>query len=210
MSLENVLVDELRDLYSAENQLVKALPKMAKGVSNPEFKELITSHLEETRGHVDRLKQIFEQLGKKPSGELCKGMEGLVKEGQEQLDNDEEGAAKDVCIAGAALRVEHYEKAAYTVCVNLAKTLGEDEAADLLEQTLEEESATAEKLMARGLELMQQGASEGDDEEGMDEEGEDEEESAPAKKSASKKSPTKSSAKKSSAKKSSAKKSSKR
>jgi len=168
MSLENVLVDELRDLYSAENQLVKALPKMAKGVSNPEFKELITSHLEETKGQVDRLKQIFEQLGKKPSGELCKGMEGLVKEGQEQLDNDEEGAAKDVCIAGAALRVEHYEIAGYTAAIAIAKSLGQDEIVSLLTESLEEEEAAGQKVQAQAEPLLEEAASEGESDEEKD------------------------------------------
>jgi ferritin-like metal-binding protein YciE len=126
-------------LYSAENQLVKALPKMAKGSRSPELKGLFTNHLEQTRGHVDRLKQAFEHLGEKPTGELCKGMEGLVKEGQEQLENDEEGAAKDVCIAGAALRVEHYEIAGYTAAIAIARTLGQDEIVELLTETLHEE-----------------------------------------------------------------------
>src|SRR5579883_2410233 len=148
MSLENVLIDELRDLYSAENQLVKALPKLAKGTSSPELKELITDHLEETKGQVERLKKIFEQLGKKPTGELCKGMEGLVKEGQEQLESDEEGAAKDICIAGAALRVEHYEIAGYTAAIAIAKTLGEDEIVSLLSATLKEEAETGKKIEA--------------------------------------------------------------
>jgi ferritin-like metal-binding protein YciE len=167
MSLENVLVDELRDLYSAENQLVKALPKMAKGVSSPELKDLITTHLEETKGQVDRLKQIFEQLGKKPSGELCKGMEGLVKEGQEQLESDEEGAAKDVCIAGAALRVEHYEIAGYTAAIAIAKSLGQDEIVELLTESLEEEEAAGQKVQAQAEPLLEQAASmgESDDEE---------------------------------------------
>jgi ferritin-like metal-binding protein YciE len=160
MSLENVLVDELRDLFSAENQLVKALPKMAKGVSNPEFKDLITTHLEETKGQVDRLKQIFEQLGKKPTGEMCKGMEGLVKEGQEQLDNDEEGAAKDVCIAGAALRVEHYEIAGYTAAIAIAKSLGQDEIVALLTESLEEEEAAGQKVQAQAEPLLEEAASE--------------------------------------------------
>jgi len=179
MSLENVLVDELRDLYSAENQLVKALPKMAKGVSSPELKELITTHLEETKGQVDRLKQIFEQLGKKPSGELCKGMEGLVKEGQEQLESDEEGAAKDVCIAGAALRVEHYEIAGYTAAIAIAKTLGEDEIVSLLTETLEEEEAAGQKVQAQAEPLLEEAAAESE----SDEE-EEEEEPAPTRRPA--------------------------
>lgn len=165
MSLENVLVDELRDLYSAENQLVKALPKMAKGVSSPELKDLITTHLEETKGQVDRLKQIFDQLGKKPTGEMCKGMEGLVKEGEEQLNNDEEGAAKDVCIAGAALRVEHYEIAGYTAAIAIAKSLGQDEIVELLTESLEEEEAAGQKVQAQAEPLLEEAASEAEGDE---------------------------------------------
>jgi ferritin-like metal-binding protein YciE len=164
MSLENVLIDELRDLYSAENQLVKALPKMAKGTSSPELKELITDHLEQTKGQVDRLKQIFEQLGKRPSGELCKGMEGLVKEGQEQLESDEEGAAKDVCIAGAALRVEHYEIAGYTAAIAIARALGKDEIVTLLEETLQEEEEAGQKVLEQTEPLLEEASSEGEEE----------------------------------------------
>jgi ferritin-like metal-binding protein YciE len=165
MSLENVLIDELRDLYSAENQLVKALPKMAKGTSAPELKELFTDHLEQTRGHVDRLKQAFEQLGKKPSGEMCKGMEGLVKEGQEQLDNDEEeGAAKDVAIAGAALRVEHYEIAGYTAAIAIARSLGRDEIVGLLEETLHEEEEAEQKVLEQTGPLIEEASAESADE----------------------------------------------
>jgi len=174
MSLENVLIDELRDLYSAENQLVKALPKMAKGTSSPELKELITDHLEQTKGQVDRLKQIFEQLGKRPSGELCKGMEGLVKEGQEQLERDEEGAAKDICIAGAALRVEHYEIAGYTAAIAIARALGKDEIVALLEETLQEEEEAGQKVLEQTEPLLEEASSDGEEEED-DVESEDEE-----------------------------------
>jgi len=193
MSLENVLIDELRDLYSAETQLVKALPKMAKGTSSPELKELITDHLEETRGQVDRLKQIFEQLGKRPSGELCKGMEGLVKEGQEQLESDEEGAAKDVCIAGAALRVEHYEIAGYTAAIAIARALGKDEIVTLLEETLQEEEEAGQKVLEQTEPLLQEASGEGEDEEEDDVESEDEEEAVvpAARASGAAKSPTK-------------------
>jgi len=172
MSLENVLIDELRDLYSAENQLVKALPKMAKGTSSPELKELITDHLEQTKGQVDRLKQIFEQLGKRPSGELCKGMEGLVKEGQEQLESDEEGAAKDVCIAGAALRVEHYEIAGYTAAIAIARALGKDEIVTLLEETLQEEEEAGQKVLEQTEPLLEEASSEGE-EDGVESEDEE-------------------------------------
>jgi ferritin-like metal-binding protein YciE len=182
MSLESVLVEELKDLYNAENQLVKALPKMAKGASNPELKNLITEHLEETKGQVERLKQIFEQLGKRPSGKLCKGMEGLIEEGKEQLESDEEGAVKDVCIAGAALRVEHYEIAGYTAAIAIAKTLGEDEIVELLTETLNEEEEAGRKVLEQAQPLLEEASSEGEDEEGEDMEDSEEEEEAPARK----------------------------
>lgn len=174
MSLENVLIDELRDLYSAENQLVKALPKMAKGSSTPELRELFTEHLEQTRGHVDRLKQVFQHLGEKPTGETCKGMEGLVKEGQEQLENDEEeGAAKDVAIAGAALRVEHYEIAGYTAAIAIATSLGQDEIVALLTETLHEEEEAGRKVLAQTRPMIAEASeAEGRDQEDLDEEDE--------------------------------------
>ncbi|RZU41685.1 ferritin-like domain-containing protein [Edaphobacter modestus] len=165
MSLESVLVEELKDLYSAESQLVKALPKMAKGASNPELKNLFTEHLEETKGQVDRLKQIFEQLGKRPAGKLCKGMEGLVEEGKEQLESDEEGATKDVCIAGAALRVEHYEIAGYTAAIAIARTLGQDEIVELLTETLNEEEEAGRKVLEQSQPLIEEASSEGEEEE---------------------------------------------
>jgi ferritin-like metal-binding protein YciE len=178
MSLQNVLTEELRDLYSAETQLVKALPKLAKGTSNPELKSLFTEHLEQTKGQVERLKQIFQQLGQKPTGKLCVGMEGLVKEGQEQLENDEEGATKDVGIAGAALRVEHYEMAGYTAAIGIAKQLGERDIVALLTETLNEEKEAGKKVLAQAKPLLAEAASEGEEEEEEeeeDEEGEDEE-----------------------------------
>ena len=165
MSLESVLVDELKDLYSAESQLVKALPKMAKGASNPELKNLFTEHLEETKGQVDRLKQIFEQLGKRPAGKLCKGMEGLVEEGKEQLESDEEGATKDVCIAGAALRVEHYEIAGYTAAIAIARTLGQDEIVELLTETLNEEEEAGRKVLEQSQPLIEEASSDSEGEE---------------------------------------------
>jgi ferritin-like metal-binding protein YciE len=177
MSLESVLVEELKDLYNAESQLVKALPKMAKGASSPELKNLITEHLQETKGQVDRLKQIFEQLGKRPSGKLCKGMEGLIEEGKEQLESDEEGAVKDVGIAGAALRVEHYEIAGYTAAIAIAKTLGQDEIVELLTETLNEEEEAGRKVLEQAQPLLEEASSEGEDEEVDDDE---EEEEAPA------------------------------
>jgi ferritin-like metal-binding protein YciE len=160
MSLRDVLVDELRDLYSAENQLVKALPKMAKGSEHAEVKNLITEHLEQTKGQVGRLKQIFEQLEKKPTGEHCKGMEGLVAEGNEQLQSEEEGASKDLCIAGAALRIEHYEIAGYTAAIAIAKTLGEREIVSLLTETLQEETEASQKILSASKPLLREASSE--------------------------------------------------
>jgi ferritin-like metal-binding protein YciE len=112
MALIEVLVDELRDMYSAENQLVKALPKMAKGANDKTLASLFTSHLEETKGQVDRLKKVFEVLDEKPTGEHCNGMEGVIEEGADALEKDEEGASFDSGLVGAALRTEHYEIAA--------------------------------------------------------------------------------------------------
>jgi ferritin-like metal-binding protein YciE len=192
MSLESVLVDELKDLYNAENQLVKALPKMAKGASSSELKNLFTEHLEETRGQVDRLKQIFEMLGQKPTGKVCKGMQGLVEEGKEQLENEEEGATKDVCIAGAALRVEHYEIAGYTAAIAIAEALGHDDIVELLTENLNEEEEAASKVQEQAEPLLEEAASEGEEEE---EEDEPEEEGEPS--SGRGRSATKSAAKKS-------------
>jgi ferritin-like metal-binding protein YciE len=107
MALKDVLIDELRDMYSAENQLVKALPKLAKGSNDKTLKELFTTHLEETKGQVIRLRTVFEHLGTKPTGEHCNGMEGVIEEGSDALEKDEEGPSFDSGIIGAALRTEH-------------------------------------------------------------------------------------------------------
>jgi ferritin-like metal-binding protein YciE len=165
MSLQNVLIDELRDLYSAENQLVKALPKMAKAAVSPELKNLFTTHLEETKGHVERLKQAFEYLGKKATGEHCNGMEGLIEEGKDAIEKDEEGATKDVCLIGAALRVEHYEIAGYTAVIAIAKTLGHKEVVGLLTETLIEEQEAGKKVLAQGKPTLAESKSQGDEEE---------------------------------------------
>ena len=175
MSLNELLIEELKDLYNAENQLVKALPKMAKGASSPELKDLISTHLEETKGQVQRLKQVFEQLEEKPTGKVCKGMQGLIEEGQELLKSDEEGPTKDIAISGAALRVEHYEIAGYTAAIAIAQQLGHDEIVSLLTENLEEEQAASEKVQAQAESLIGEAASEGEDNESSEED-EDEEE----------------------------------
>jgi ferritin-like metal-binding protein YciE len=143
--LEELLVDELKDLYSAENQIIKALPKMAKATSTPELKRAFERHLEETRRQVDRLEQIGEQLEIKLSGKKCKGMEGLIEEGKElmgELDDE----ALDAGLIGAAQKVEHYEIAAYGTARAHAEMLGYNKVARLLQQTLNEEANTDKKL----------------------------------------------------------------
>lgn len=145
-SLRQLYVDELRDLYNAETQLVKALPKMAKASSNAELRQGFEEHLRQTSEQVSRLEQIFDMLGEKPTGKKCLGMEGLVKEGAETMQEDYEDAVMDAAIIGAAQRVEHYEIAGYGTVRTFAELLGENEHVSLLEQTLEEEKQTDEKL----------------------------------------------------------------
>jgi ferritin-like metal-binding protein YciE len=160
MALQDVLVDELRDMYSAENQLVKALPKLAKGAKNPALKSLFTAHLVETKGQVERLKQVFEMLEEKPTGEHCNGMEGVIEEGADALEKEEEGASFDSGIIGAALRTEHYEIAGYTATIEMAKILGLSDVATLLNENLNEEVTAAKKILAAGQSILKSAASE--------------------------------------------------
>ncbi len=149
MSDENfkkLYIDELKDLYSAENQLVKALPKMAKAASSETLRQGFEAHLEQTQGHVQRLETIFESLSESPKGKKCVAMEGLVKEDSEVMEEDFEDAVLDAALIGAARRVEHYEIAAYGTVHEFAEVLGETEHASLLEKTLQEEKQTDEKL----------------------------------------------------------------
>jgi ferritin-like metal-binding protein YciE len=165
MSLRDVMVEELKDLYSAENQLVKALPKLVKAAEDEELSESIQNHLEETKGHVERLKQIFTQLEEKPTGKHCNGMEGLIEEGKEAIEEDEDAPFGDIMLIGAASRVEHYEIAGYTGVIEMARALGEDDIADLLNQTLEEEEAARDKLGKKGQTLIQSAAQESEESE---------------------------------------------
>lgn len=144
--LKQLYIDELKDIYNAETQLVKALPKMAKASTSDELRSGFEEHLEQTKGHVQRLEQIFESLGENPKGKKCAAMEGLVKEGGEVMGEDFEGALMDSAIIGAAQRVEHYEIAAYGTVCEFAKILGESEHASLLQETLNEEKETDQKL----------------------------------------------------------------
>jgi len=145
-SLRELYIDDLRDLYNAETQVAKALPKMAKASSNSELRYAFEEHLRQTSEHVSRLEQIFDMLDEKPTGKKCLGMEGLVKEGAETMREDYDGSVMDAGIIGAAQRVEHYEIAAYGTAREYAQLLGEDEQVSLLEQTLEEEKQTDQKL----------------------------------------------------------------
>ena len=144
--LKELYVDELKDIYSAETQLVKALPKMAKAAVSAELRNGFQEHLTQTEGHVTRLERIFEGLGEKPSGKKCEGMAGLIKEGGEAAEGDYEGEVKDSALIGAAQRVEHYEIAAYGTVRAMAEKLGDDKAVQLLTQTLQEEKDTDLKL----------------------------------------------------------------
>jgi ferritin-like metal-binding protein YciE len=144
--LRELYVDELKDIYNAENQLIKALPKMAKAANSDELRQGFEKHLEQTKGHVQRLEKIFKSLNESPKGKKCKGMEGLIEEGSEVIGEDFDGALMDAALIGAAQRVEHYEIAAYgTVCA-FAQVLGESDHASLLQKTLDEEEETDEKL----------------------------------------------------------------
>jgi len=147
-TLHELLVDELKDLYSAENQLLKALPRMAKKASNEALQEAFTAHLEETKGQVNRLNQIAELLEIKLSGKKCKAMEGLLEEGKDILEEKGTSPVIDAALIGAAQRVEHYEIAAYGTAKAFAEHLGLTEVAELLAETLDEESAADEKLTA--------------------------------------------------------------
>ena len=144
--LEELLVDELKDLYSAENQIIKALPKMAKAASSPDLKRAFERHLEETRRQVERLNQIGEVLDIRMTGKKCKGMEGLIEEGKETMEEDLDENALDAGLIGAAQKVEHYEIAGYGTARTHAELLGHTKVAKLLQQTLDEEGATDKKL----------------------------------------------------------------
>jgi ferritin-like metal-binding protein YciE len=169
-SLRELYIDELRDLYNAETQLVKALPKMAKASTNEQLSEGFEEHLRQTTEHVSRLEQIFERLGEKASGKKCLGMEGLVKEGADTMKEDYPEEIMDAAIIGAAQRVEHYEIAAYGTAKAFAELLGEDEDVSLLEQTLQEEKETDEKLTELAQEINQSARGEEGEEEEENEE----------------------------------------
>jgi len=167
--LNDLLIDQLKDLYNAEGQLTKALPKMAKAATNPELKKAFETHLAETQEHVSRLEQVFETLGERAKGKTCAAMKGLIEEGKEIMDEDATPEVLDAGLIAAAQRVEHYEIAGYGTVRTYAETLGHSEAAKLLQQTLEEEGKT-DKLLTQIAEshvnrMAEMGAEEGEEEE---------------------------------------------
>jgi ferritin-like metal-binding protein YciE len=145
-NLDKLFIHELKDLYSAENQLLKALPKMAQAASNDDLRQGFEHHLEETKEHVSRIEKIFEDLDGSPSGEKCDGMAGLIAEGEEIIEMEGDPVVKDAALIAAAQRVEHYEIAGYGSARTYAKHLGNSNAEQLLQQTLDEEGATDKKL----------------------------------------------------------------
>jgi len=152
-TLQDLLIDELQDIYNAENQLVKALPKMAKAAVNAKLKSGFLTHLEETKGHVQRLAQAFKLLDEPVKGKTCHAMKGLVEEGAEAIEENDPSLVRDAQLIGAAQRVEHYEIAAYGTVRALATLLGHSEVAALLKQTLDEEGATDKKLTSVASEV---------------------------------------------------------
>ncbi len=175
MSLNDVLIDEMRDLYSAENQQLKAAKKMLKGISDDKLKQTLTEHVEQTREQVLRLRQAFEHLGKKPTGKHCSGMEGCIAEITEALEEDEQGALKDAGIIGATLRTEHYEIAGYSAALAMAKTLKEREVVQLLTETLREEQNVAKGILSGATAILKQAASQEEEDEDENEEKDPEE-----------------------------------
>src|SRR5437764_3676005 len=145
-TLKELYVNELRDLYNAEGHLMKALPNMAKAASSDELREAFEKHLEQTEGHVQRLEQVFEEIGEKAKGKTCQAMKGLIEEGSEVLKADGDDSVIDAAIIVAAQKVEHYEIASYGSVRTFAQLLGQDKSAELLQQTLDEESETNELL----------------------------------------------------------------
>jgi ferritin-like metal-binding protein YciE len=144
--VQDLLLHEMQDIYDAEQQLVKALPKMAQGANSQELTRAFEQHLEVTKSQVKRLESAFKQLDKPAKAEHCDGMAGLIKEGEKALKEDMASDIKDMALMGAAARVEHYEMAAYTAAITLAEACGENEVVELLRASLEEEQQTAEQL----------------------------------------------------------------
>jgi len=178
-TLDSLLADTIKDLYSAENQLVKALPKMAKAATNPDLRAGFEEHLEQTKTHVERLEQVCHEIGATPKGKKCVAMEGLIEEGKELMEEDADPDVLDAGLIAAAQKVEHYEIAAYGTARTWAEQLGYQEAADLLQTTLDEEVQTDKKLTELAMSTVNEDASgESEDEADREDSDEDEEDDA--------------------------------
>jgi len=171
---EELFVEELKDIYSAEKQAVKAFPRLAKAVQSEELRQAMQDHLEQTKGQVERLDRIFEILEKRSSGKTCEGMKGLVEEAQSQLEEIEKGPVLDCAMIGALQRIEHYEIAAYGTAATLAEAMGQDEVKELLGETLEEEKETDERLTQVAQSVNSEALSEGNEEESSQDKDENE------------------------------------
>lgn len=169
-NLQDLFLEELKDMYSAESQIIKALPKLARQCTNSELKDALEHHLEQTRGHKERLEKIFEGLGQKAKAKMCKGMEGILAEGEELLKQEAEDSVMDAGIIAGGQRVEHYEMAAYGTLRSYAEVLGLDEAQRLLQQTLDEEKEADKKLSDIAESFINEMAISGDTEESGEEE----------------------------------------
>jgi ferritin-like metal-binding protein YciE len=201
---QELFVDELKDMYSAEKQAVRAYPRITKVVQSEELKQALQQHLEQTKQHVERLDRVFEILEKRASGKTCEGMKGLLEEANTQVEEIEKGPVLDAALIGALQRVEHYEISAYGTAATLAEAMGQDEIKQLLGETLEEEKETDEKLteVSRSVnsEALEDGEEEDEEDEDEDEgdegidddEDEEEEEEQPASKKSASKSTSKS------------------
>ncbi len=194
-NLREALVDEIRDLYNAEKQLTKALPKMAKASTNDELRTAFEEHLEETQGQITRLERVFEMLDQKPRGKHCAGMAGIIEEGNEKLEEDMEDAVMDACIIKSAQSAEHYEIGSYGTAIAWAEALELTEVAQILEETLAEEKAADAKLSALAESGINEAATAGESEDDSEDEDEDEDEEEAPSRSAGKSEPAAVSAK---------------
>jgi ferritin-like metal-binding protein YciE len=187
-NLHDAFLDELRDAYDAEKQLTKALPKLAKAATSEVLRDAFESHLEETRGHVTRLEQVFEGLDEKARGKHCDGIEGIIEEGRAVMDEDFDDATMDACLIASGQRAEHYEIAAYGTLVAWAKAMGHEDAVELLQSILDEEKAADEKLTSlaeAGINQEAADAVSSDEESEEEESGEEAEKPQPAGRGAS-------------------------
>jgi ferritin-like metal-binding protein YciE len=181
-SVDQLFVNELKDIYDAEKRLIRALPKLAKAAESEQLREALTGHLDETREQVSRLEQIFTLLDVKAQGKPCAGMKGLIEEGEEVAGQQAQEPFGDIGIIGAARRVEHYEMAGYLSLIELSKHLEQQEIQGLLEETLEEEQEADRKLADLAEAMLEEGAQSGEEDEGEEDESEEMEEAAPVRK----------------------------